>query len=52
VDETDIAAARREVQLSAQTHAIPFYARHAFQAEGLDAGIAHRTMCLNLKDYL
>ncbi len=41
------------VQLSAQTHAIPFYARRGFIAEGpeyLDAGIPHRTMTLDLKD--
>lgn len=33
--------------LSAQTHAIPFYARFGFEPEGpeyLDAGIPHRTM--------
>ena len=42
-----------EVHLSAQTHAIPFYARLGFIAEGLeylDAGIPHRTMRLNLRD--
>lgn len=46
-------AGLENVRLSAQTHAIPFYARHAFQPEGpeyLDAGIPHRTMGLNLKD--
>lgn len=42
-----------QVQLSAQIHAIPFYARRGFVAEGpeyMDAGIPHRTMTLNLKD--
>jgi predicted GNAT family N-acyltransferase len=37
----------REVQLNAQTHALPFYARFGFSPEGDtfdDAGIAHRTM--------
>jgi len=37
----------RELLLSAQTHAIPFYARFGFEAEGpeyFDAGIPHRTM--------
>jgi len=37
----------REVALSAQTHAISFYAGHGFSAEGdtyLDAGIEHITM--------
>lgn len=37
----------REVALSAQTHAIPFYERFGFVAEGEpydDAGIAHRMM--------
>lgn len=41
------------VQLSAQTHAIGFYARQGFLARGpeyLDAGIPHRGMVLNLKD--
>jgi predicted GNAT family N-acyltransferase len=41
------------VQLSAQTHAIGFYARQGFLAQGpeyLDAGIPHRSMVLNLKD--
>ena len=35
------------VFLDAQTHAIPFYQRHGFRAEGeifLDAGIPHRHM--------
>jgi len=39
----------REVALSAQTHAIPFYERFGFVAEGEqydDAGIAHRMMRL------
>jgi predicted GNAT family N-acyltransferase len=42
-----------QVHLSAQIHAIPFYARRGFIAEGpeyMDAGIPHRTMTLNLKD--
>lgn len=42
-----------QVQLSAQTHAIGFYARQGFLAQGpeyLDAGIPHRSMVLNLKD--
>ncbi len=37
----------REVMLSAQTHAIPFYERFGFVAEGEqydDAGIPHRAM--------
>jgi len=37
----------RDLVLSAQTHAIPFYERLGFAAEGseyLDAGIPHRTM--------
>jgi predicted GNAT family N-acyltransferase len=37
----------REVYLHAQTHALPFYQRNGFIAEGpefLDAGIPHRTM--------
>jgi predicted GNAT family N-acyltransferase len=41
------------VHLSAQTHAIPFYSRFGFIAEGpeyLDAGIPHQTMRLNLRD--
>ncbi|OYY93980.1 MAG: hypothetical protein B7Y41_08570 [Hydrogenophilales bacterium 28-61-23] len=40
-----------QVRLSAQTHAIPFYARRGFIAEGpeyLDAGIPHRSMTLTL----
>lgn len=52
-----VAAARQRgqtrVELSAQTHAMPFYARHGFQAHGPeydDAGIPHRTMTLELKD--
>jgi predicted GNAT family N-acyltransferase len=46
-----MAAARErglhEVQLNAQTHALPFYERFGFAAEGDefdDAGIAHRVM--------
>lgn len=37
----------REVVLSAQTHALGFYLRHGFAAEGevfFEAGIAHRAM--------
>lgn len=52
-----IAAARREghaaVELAAQTHALPFYARLGFEAFGpefLDAGIPHRNMRLLLAD--
>lgn len=44
-----------QVHLSAQTHAVPFYARYGFVAEGAeypDAGIPHRSMNLNLKDCL
>lgn len=40
-----------EVVLSAQVHALGFYARYGFVAEGevyMDAGIAHRTMSLSL----
>jgi predicted GNAT family N-acyltransferase len=45
----EVARARgqREVQLSAQTHAVPFYARHGYVvcgAEYLDAGIPHVDM--------
>lgn len=39
--------------LHAQVHALPFYARHGFVAEGpvfMDAGIPHRTMRLRLRD--
>ena len=42
----------REVYLHAQTHALPFYAREGFVAEGAefpDAGIPHRTMRLVLR---
>jgi predicted GNAT family N-acyltransferase len=46
-----LAEARRlgipEVVLHAQTHALPFYTRHGFVAEGpqfLEAGIPHRAM--------
>ncbi|QEM81113.1 GNAT family N-acetyltransferase [Halomonas binhaiensis] len=38
------------VALAAQTHALPFYERLGFEAEGdtfLDAGIPHRNMTLN-----
>ena len=48
-----LAAARdrgqRRVELSAQVHALPFYARQGFAAVGpayLDSGIPHRTMIL------
>jgi predicted GNAT family N-acyltransferase len=37
----------RQVMLNAQTHALPFYARFGFEAEGEqfdDAGIPHRAM--------
>ena len=37
------------IELSAQTHAMPFYARHGFVGVGpdyLDAGIPHQTMIL------
>jgi predicted GNAT family N-acyltransferase len=40
------------VRLSAQTHAMPFYARFGFEPEGpeyLDAGIPHRLMSLRLR---
>ena len=43
------ARGEREVRLSAQTHAIPFYERFGFAAEGEDyddAGIPHRRMRL------
>jgi len=39
------------LRLAAQTHALPFYARLGFRAEGgeyLDAGIPHRAMCIDL----
>jgi len=42
----------REVYLHAQTHALPFYERHGFSAEGpefIDAGMPHRTMRLILR---
>lgn len=45
------ARGHRSVQLSAQTHAMPFYERHGFVATGpafLDAGIPHRTMILGV----
>jgi predicted GNAT family N-acyltransferase len=41
------------VRLSAQTHALPFYARHGFQPEGevyQDAGIPHIAMTFTFKD--
>ena len=41
----------REVALSAQVHAVPFYRAHGFVAEGAeyeDAGIAHQGMRLRL----
>ncbi len=40
-----------EIQLSAQTHAIEFYAKcgfHAYGGEYMDAGIAHRSMVKKL----
>lgn len=40
-------------RLGAQMHAVDFYARLGFRAEGpeyLDAGIAHRVMVLRLRD--
>lgn len=40
-----------EIELSAQTHALGFYARASFVAEGgeyMDAGLPHRTMRLRL----
>lgn len=50
-------AARRQgfsgVRLSAQTHALPFYARYGFQPEGeiyQDAGIPHLAMTFTFKD--
>ena len=42
----------RAVWLHAQTHALPFYARHGFRTEGevfIEAGIAHRRMSLVLE---
>lgn len=42
----------QQVHLSAQTHAVAFYARYGFVAEGpeyLDAGIPHRRMNLIFK---
>jgi predicted GNAT family N-acyltransferase len=47
------ASGLKQVHLSAQTHAVAFYARYGFIAEGpeyLDAGIPHRSMNLNLKE--
>jgi predicted GNAT family N-acyltransferase len=43
----------REVYLHAQLHALPFYQRHGFSAEGpefLDVGILHRSMRLVLRE--
>ena len=50
----ELARARgdREVLLNAQTHAVPFYARFGFVAEGPEfdeAGIAHRVMRCELQ---
>jgi len=42
-----------EVRLSAQTHAIPFYARFGFRAGGevyQDAGIPHRAMSFKFEE--
>ena len=42
-----------QVELAAQTHALPFYERLGFVAVGdefLDAGILHRNMRLSLED--
>jgi predicted GNAT family N-acyltransferase len=50
---TATASGLKQVHLSAQTHAVAFYARYGFIAEGpeyLDAGIPHRSMNLNLKE--
>src|SRR5262249_9289274 len=44
-----------EVALSAQVHAVPFYLRHGFRAEGEvyeEAGIAHQAMRLALGSWL
>lgn len=44
---------RDSLKLSAQTHAIPFYAGLGFQVEGetyLDCGIPHVTMSMKLED--
>ncbi|MEW5787476.1 MAG: GNAT family N-acetyltransferase [Pseudomonadota bacterium] len=56
--EAALAAARARgqsrVELSAQTRAMGFYARHGFVARGPeydDAGIPHRTMILDWKDH-
>jgi predicted GNAT family N-acyltransferase len=43
----------RELRLHAQTHAIPFYRRFGFAAEGpefMEAGIPHRSMRLALRE--
>ena len=52
-----LAAAHRQgfsrVRLSAQIHALPFYARYGFQPEGegyQDAGIPHIAMTFTFKD--
>ncbi len=52
-----LAEARRQghtqARLSAQTHAVAFYARFGFQTEGQvyqDAGIPHISMTINFKD--
>jgi predicted GNAT family N-acyltransferase len=40
------------VRLHAQTHAVPFYARHGFAANGaefVEAGIPHRAMSIELE---
>lgn len=47
------AAGWETIRLSAQTRAMPFYARHGFRAEGpeyLDAGIPHRSMSLSFEE--
>ncbi len=52
-----LSAARRRgvptVRLSAQTHAVPFYARFGFRAEGtmyMDAGIPHVAMTFTFQE--
>ncbi len=43
----------RKVRLSAQTHAVPFYAHHGFKPVGdifMDAGIPHRAMTITFED--
>ncbi len=47
------ARGHQTVYLSAQTHAVPFYARHGFVATGPeypDAGILHRSMFLGIEE--